>query len=227
MRFLNQMSCMCSIIPESVLLRLSHDPELSAELRQRLQESVQIDRHIRTIRQEATAVTTLMAAREAVAGLAPVTLAATPSITGYDCKHSKTLPGVPVPNPGSSTDATAKRAFDETTKVAQFYKTVFGRNSIDDLGMTLLSSIHYGVNYNNAFWNGSQMTYGDGDGSVFIDFTGGNDVIAHELTHGVTQHTLALNYANEAGGLNESLSDVFGSMFRQWQPSRTCTKQIG
>src|SRR5260370_29516264 len=61
------------------------------------------------------------------------------------------------------------------------------------------------------------MIYGDGDGSIFVDFTNGNDVIAHELTHGVTQHSLQLNYANEAGGLNESMSDCFGSMFRQWE----------
>jgi Zn-dependent metalloprotease len=86
-----------------------------------------------------------------------------------------------------------------------------------------MSSIHYGVKYNNAFWNGSQMTYGDGDGAVFIDFTRGNDVMAHELTHGVTQYTLGLVYANEAGGLNESMSDVFGSMFRQWEASQDVT----
>ena len=76
--------------------------------------------------------------------------------------------------------------------------------------MTLVSSLHYGVNYNNAFWNGTQMTYGDGDGSIFLDFSKGNDVIGHELTHGVTQHSLQLNYSNEPGGLNESLSDCFG-----------------
>src|SRR5262249_54098362 len=84
-------------------------------------------------------------------------------------------------------------------------------------GMAMISSVHYGRKYNNAFWNGSQMAYGDGDQSIFIDFSKGNDVIGHELTHGVTQHSLNLNYSNEAGGLNESLSDCFGSMFRQWR----------
>ena len=97
---------------------------------------------------------------------------------------------------------------------------VFGRNSIDNAGMTLMSSVHFGVRYNNAFWNGSQMIYGDGDASIFVDFTMGNDVIGHELTHGVTQHTLQLAYANEAGGLNESMSDCFGSMFRQWEANQ-------
>ena len=61
------------------------------------------------------------------------------------------------------------------------------------------------------------MTYGDGDGQIFVDFTLGNDVIGHELTHGVTQYSAGFSYSNEAGGLNESMSDVFGSMFRQWQ----------
>jgi Zn-dependent metalloprotease len=110
-----------------------------------------------------------------------------------------------------------KRTFKETTAVAEFYRTVFKRNSVDDAGMTLLSSVHYGVDYDNAMWNGTQMVYGDGDNALFVDFTKGNDVIGHELTHGVTQHSLQLGYAGDAGGLNESLSDCFGSMFRQWQ----------
>jgi Zn-dependent metalloprotease len=65
------------------------------------------------------------------------------------------------------------------------------------------------------------MTYGDGDNHVFVDFTHGDDVIGHELTHGVTQHSLGLSYSGEAGGLNESISDVFGSMFRQWEKGQT------
>jgi len=86
--------------------------------------------------------------------------------------------------------------------------------------MTMMSSIHYDVNFNNAMWNGSQMLYGDGDGQLFVDFTNGNDVIGHELTHGVTQHGLQLTYADDAGGLNESISDCFGSMFRQWEANQ-------
>src|ERR1019366_1540761 len=150
-------------------------------------------------------------------------LAAAPIVTVYDCKHSQTLPGTPVPKPGSSTDSTAKRTFKEITSVADFYKKVFKRNSIDNAGMTMMSSIHFGVKYNNAMWNGSQMLYGDGDAAIFIDFTNGNDVIGHELTHGVTQHSLQLTYSNDAGGLNESLSDCFGSMFRQWEAKQDVT----
>ncbi|MDW6022700.1 M4 family metallopeptidase [Mesorhizobium sp. BAC0120] len=148
-------------------------------------------------------------------------LAPKPAVTVYDCQHSTSLPGTPIRNPSSSSDATAKRTFDETTAVADFFNTCFGRNSVDDHGMTLMSSIHYDVAYSNAFWNGSQMVYGDGDGQIFLDFTRSNDVIGHELTHGVTQYTAGLVYTNEAGALNESISDAFGSMFRQWQAGQT------
>jgi Zn-dependent metalloprotease len=139
----------------------------------------------------------------------------------FDCHTGTSLPGIPVPNPGSSADATAKRAYVEEEAVSKFYGDVFKRDSIDGHHLTLISSVHYGVKFNNAFWNGSQMTYGDGDGQVFVDFTLGDDVIGHELTHGVTQYSLALNYSGEAGGLNESMSDVFGSMFRQWEKNQT------
>src|SRR5207253_1175047 len=94
-----------------------------------------------------------------------------PAIPVYDCHHHNTLPGAPVTNPGTSADPTCKQAFTETTSVAKFYQSVFGRNSVDNAGMALISSVHYSVQYNNAFWNGSQMTYGDGDGNIFIDFT--------------------------------------------------------
>ena len=135
-----------------------------------------------------------------------------------DClrlQEHQTLPGTPVSK--ASKDPTAKRTFVETAAVAKFYKKIFGRNSIDNAGMTLMSSIHFGTRFNNAMWDGFQMIYGDGDGQLFVDFTKSNDVIAHELTHGVTQHTLQLAYSGDAGGLNESMSDCFGSMFRQWR----------
>jgi Zn-dependent metalloprotease len=153
-----------------------------------------------------------------------VTLAAAPSVTVYDCKHTQTLPGTPIPKPKTSSDGSVKRTFNQTAKVAKFYQQVFNRNSIDDHGMTMMSSVHFGEKYNNAMWNGSQMIYGDGDGSIFVDFTRGNDVIGHELTHGVTQHSLQLVYSGDAGGLNESVSDCFGSMFRQWEAKQDVKK---
>jgi Zn-dependent metalloprotease len=209
--------CHCFIIPPDVLKRLSEDPDLTDEERQRYAEMVRLERYLRRSR----ALNTPAAALAARSLSAQKAVAAKPSITVYDCRHGTTLPGAPVSKPGSATDATAQRAFNETTAVAEFLRTAFGRNSVDNLGMTLQSSIHYGVKYNNAFWNGTQMTYGDGDGSIFLDFTASTDVIAHELAHGLTQFTARLGYTNEAGGLNESVSDVFGSMFRQWRRQQT------
>jgi Zn-dependent metalloprotease len=211
------MCCFCQIVPAKVLKRLSADRTLSDEQRSGFADTMKIDAELRKLRTQAAKLTRVTSAIAGPAALAAAAVAPAPAITVFDCNHGQTLPGGQVSNPATSTDATGKAAFVETTAVAAFYSQVFGRNSIDGAGMTMISSIHYGTNYNNAFWNGSQMTYGDGDGSIFIDFTGGNDVIAHELTHGVTQHSLQLTYVNEAGGLNESLSDCFGSMFRQWQ----------
>ncbi|SEO16433.1 M4 family metallopeptidase [Bradyrhizobium sp. OK095] len=214
------MPCTCCIIPNDVLTRLSQDKKLSAPLRKQLVDTVQISHELREMRTQAGRLTSVAAAR--AGGM--ITLAAAPSVTVYDCKHTQTLPGTPIPKPKTSSDGSVKRTFNQTSKVAKFYQQVFNRNSIDDHGMTMMSSVHFGDKYNNAMWNGSQMIYGDGDGSIFVDFTRGNDVIGHELTHGVTQHSLQLAYSGDAGGLNESISDCFGSMFRQWEAKQDVKK---
>ncbi len=215
------MCCICHIVPTKALKRFENDRSLSTAQRKNFGDTIKIDAELRKLRAQAgrlTRVATSISAPLAVAAVAA------PTVPVYDCNHVQTLPGAMIANPANSADPTAKRAFGETTAVAAFYLQVFGRNSIDGTGMSMVSSIHYGAGYNNAFWNGSQMTYGDGDGSIFVDFTKGNDVIGHELTHGVTQHSLQLNYINEAGGLNESLSDCFGSMFRQWEAKQNVTQ---
>ena len=81
--------------------------------------------------------------------------------------------------------------------------------------MPLNSYVHYASKYNNAFWDGSKMTYGDGDGKIFGRFTIAIDVVGHELTHGVTENTAGLQYRGQPGALNESMSDVFGSLVKQ------------
>src|SRR5262249_52781956 len=98
-----------------------------------------------------------------------------------------------------------------------------GRDSVGGNGIELISSLHYGVGYDNAFWNGGQMVYGDGSGRIFIEggLTKSIDVIAHELTHGVTQFTAGLEYHTQPGALNESFSDVFGSLVKQYSLSQT------
>ncbi len=162
------MCFMCQIVPADVLKRLSRDRTLSAEQRKNFADTVKIDAELRRLRTQAGKLTRVAGL---IAAAAPPTVAPAPAITVFNCNHGQTLPGAQILNPATSPDVTAKHVFSETTSVAAFYSQLFGRNSIDGAGMTMISSIHYGVNYNNAFWNGSQMTYGDGDGSIFVDFS--------------------------------------------------------
>lgn len=144
----------------------------------------------------------------------------------YDARHKTSQPGKLVKDMTSkkttqSSDVTVNRAFDTTKKTYDFYLNVFNRNSIDGKGMQLISTVHYDRNYDNAFWDGEQMVYGDGDQTIFADFTLDLDVPAHEMTHGITERTLGLEYENQSGALNESISDVFGSMIKQYSLKQT------
>jgi Zn-dependent metalloprotease len=143
--------------------------------------------------------------------------------TVYDAKGAPYLPGIIVKTEGSpkSKDIAVNEAYDGAGATYDFYSQIFGRNSIDDLGMRLDSTVHYGQKYDNAFWNGMQMVYGDGDGVIFQRFTKSLDVIAHELTHGITQYEANLLYYGQSGALNESMSDVFGIMVKQWVLKQT------
>ena len=98
-----------------------------------------------------------------------------------------------------------------------FFKETYGRDSLDGKGFQLHSSVHYGRHYDNAFWNGTQMVYGDGDGDLFDRFTKCLDIIGHELTHGIVQFEANLAYEGQAGALNESFADVFGSLVKQYK----------
>ncbi len=120
-------------------------------------------------------------------------------------------------------------------KTFDYYSSVHGRNGIDgnygpgttaaaaNSGISLLvSRVHFGSGYNNAFWNGSNMTYGDGDGSTFTPLTT-IDICGHEMTHGVTERTANLTYAKESGALNEAMSDIMGSMVELYSKGGTVT----
>ena len=137
--------------------------------------------------------------------------------TIYDARKSEELPGVLVRGEGdpATKDPAVNEAYDGAGATYDLYQKVFERNSIDDRGMRLDSTVHYGRKYDNAFWDGRQMVYGDGDGQLFNRFTKALDVIGHELTHGVTQYEAGLVYSGQPGALNESLSDVFGSLVKQ------------
>ncbi|MFD4705339.1 M4 family metallopeptidase [Gottfriedia sp. NPDC058432] len=134
----------------------------------------------------------------------------------YDAANKTRLAGTLWTSPdnllNSTYDAAAVDAHYFAGLTFDYYKNVFGRNSYDTKGGALKSSVHYGRNYNNAFWNGTQMVYGDGDGTTFIPLSGGIDVVAHELTHAVTEKSSNLTYQNESGALNEAISDIFGTL---------------
>ena len=113
-------------------------------------------------------------------------------------------------------DTAVSEAYDGLGDTWQLWRGAYGRNSLDDRGLPLLATVHYGRRYDNAFWDGTRMVFGDGDGVVFLGFTRSLDVIGHELAHGVTQYTSGLNYQGQSGALNESVSDVFGVLVTQY-----------
>ena len=145
----------------------------------------------------------------------------------YDAKHKRLspslLPGTLIRDEGqaATADSSVNQAYDGLGATYDFYKNVFGRNSIDGHGMRLVATVHFSKRFNNAFWNGKQMIFGDGDNVVFVDFTRSLDVIGHELTHGVTDFASGLEYHNQSGALNESMSDVFGSLVKQYTKKQT------
>jgi Zn-dependent metalloprotease len=136
----------------------------------------------------------------------------------YDARHATQLPGAFVRDERGprSADPAVERAFAGVSATCGFFKARFGRNALDGKGAGIDSTVHYSVRFDNAFWNGRQMVYGDGDGVLFKDFTSCLDVIAHELAHGVTSYEADLDYHGQPGALNESMSDVFGILVKQW-----------
>jgi Zn-dependent metalloprotease len=144
----------------------------------------------------------------------------------YDARHRQSLPGKLVMNEktSSSSDVEVTEAFDGAGKTWDFFSIVYARNSIDGKGLRLNSTVHYGKRFENAFWNGRQIVYGDGDGKLFNRFTAALDVIGHELTHGVTQYTAGLAYTGQTGALNEHISDVFGILVKQYALAQTAAQ---
>jgi Zn-dependent metalloprotease len=118
-------------------------------------------------------------------------------------------------------DASANKAYDNAGIVREYYKTKLNWFSVDNLGMNLIMNIHFDNQYNNAFWDGDEMTFGDGDGVIFTNFVNSLDVTAHELTHGVVQFTAGLKYKSQPGALNEHYADVFGSVIKQFSLGQT------
>ena len=151
---------------------------------------------------------------EAAAGLSRVI---------YSADNGGSLPGRQLRGEGGAPtgDPAADEAYDGAGATYSLFSEIFNRDSIDGNGLRLDSTVHYRTGYDNAFWNGRQMVYGDGDEDLpesqrlFNRFTIAVDIIGHELAHGVTQHTANLIYQGQSGALNESMSDVFGALVKQ------------
>ncbi len=134
-----------------------------------------------------------------------------------DAGGREELPGALVRREGAppTGDAAADEAYDGLGATYRLFSEEYGRSSVDGAGRPLEATVHYGANYDNAFWDGERMVFGDGDGEVFGRFTASLTVISHELTHGFTQYSTNLEYQGQSGALNESLSDVFGVLVEQ------------
>ena len=193
-----------------------------------------------TIEQHEKAMQTIVATeqlrgrRHGIASVNAFSMVMTANLIGkkrtiYDAKSGTTLPGIVVRGEGDPpvADQSVNEAYDGSGITYDLFSEIYGRNSIDNKGMGLDSTVHYQKSYDNAFWDGRQMVYGDGDEDLpesqrlFNRFTSAIDVIAHELTHGVTQDEANLAYWDQSGALNESFSDVFGSLVKQYNLKQT------
>jgi hypothetical protein len=191
----------CQIVPPFLLDRIANDhPDLTASYHGR--RTLEIDADLRTRR--TTATTSRPAAGEG-------------AFSVHTADHGSTLPGRLVRAAGAA--ATGDPAVDEAYVGVEaslaLFREVYGRDSFDDKGAPVLATVHYEQGYDNAFWDGTQLVFGDGDGKVFDRLTKPVDVLAHELSHAVTQYTADLAYEGQSGALNESVSDVFGSCLKQ------------
>ncbi|GGR30871.1 M4 family metallopeptidase [Streptomyces roseolus] len=196
----------CTIVPPHLLEHLANsaNPAVAAAAR-------------RTLIADTSARAARVLPRAAVAPADPTAEPAAPRRTVYDAQRRTELPGVKVRDEGeeATADATVNRAYAGLGATFALFRDAFGRDSMDGAGLPLLATVHYDEKYGNAFWNGEQMVFGDGDDEIFLDFTLPVDVIAHELAHGFTQYTANLEYFSQSGALNESVSDVFGSLVKQ------------
>lgn len=186
----------CFVIPDSLLKRLGD------------KVSILISNRIRARRNRVRRFLSGLFKKELVQ---PATLSLV-----HDCRNGTTLPGDFVQAGTRLESFESQTARDSSKIIDLFYDNVLNRNSIDDNNMNLVSSVHYDKNYNNAFWNGEQMVYGDGDGKFFTALCGDLSVCGHEISHGVIERTAGLVYFFEPGAANESYADKLGIAIEQW-----------
>ena len=212
---LKQSSSIHYIIPPYTLAALIQKNEEKVNTFKSKVTNLTIDEQIRSRRK---VFSTLSNEGRKIFAIAPVKDSpVTPDREIYSANHQQTQPGTLVRKEGQApvADEDVNNAYAAAGYTWSFYYEVFGRNSIDNKGLKLIQTVHYGDKYDNAFWDGQQMIFGYGDGTIFASFTRDIDVIGHELTHGVVQYECNLNYQDQSGALNESLADVFGIMIKQ------------
>ncbi len=221
----------CTIVPPYLLRRIARDDDhQAAASARRTIERDAVVRDRRTTVAERTGrhpkgllpSDLVRRARELQPGEAPevaVALPVQPQRAVHDAKHDTELPGVLVRAEGDGPvdDIAVNETYDALGATWNLLWKAYRRNSLDGKGLALVATVHYDERYDNAFWDGAQMVFGDGDGVYFDGFTSSVDVVGHELAHGLTQYTAGLTYVAQPGALGESVSDVFGSLTKQMQ----------
>lgn len=209
------------IVPPYLLDRLARTGD--ERVRHTALDTLAFDHRFRLTRAEAAARSGGATARTITFGR----IGGHPNRTIYDQRHSTDqTPGVAMRAEGQPAvdDKSVNQAYDGLGATYDFYWTTFERDSIDGQGLPMLGGVHFGTDYDNAFWDGRYMFFGDGDSQMLTDTTAGIDVIGHELTHGVTQNEANLTYSGQSGALNESISDVFGIMVMDRKLDRDVTQ---
>ena len=206
----------CSFIPPYLLRRLARTT-VAGRASTVGEHTLELDRVLRSRREDPPPSLAPAAgdAERAAAGAAGRLV--------HTASNTETLPGLLVRTDGdpATGDLAVDEAFDSSGQVIELFAARFGRRSMDGRGSPVTMTVHFGVDYDNAFWDGTQLVFGDGDGVIFERFTKPMDVMAHEFTHGVTQFTAGLAYVGQSGALNESVSDVFAAMTKQLARSET------
>ena len=217
--------CICFALPSRLLRRIAE--KAGGEDRARLLDHIEHSSQLRGARASKAAE---VAARPGAS--------AHPSLdwhrSVFDSHGTKSLPGSPVRVEGGepAVDVAVNQAYDNVGITLEFFAKVFSRKSLDNRAMRVDSSVHYGKGFVNAMWTGKEMLFGDGDGTNILGFSQSLDIVAHELSHGVTQHAIAgglgevhmngrTELKGQAGALNESLSDVFATMAKQWHAKQS------
>jgi len=212
--------CTCMYVPSHVLGKIAKQKD-NGEARAAAQASEKQSKYSRARRAELPVSMVDLTQGRAAA----VAMAAGATAPGhghgdrevYDCQHQWVQRVQLVRDEGGpATGDSDVDTVHDFAGVVRGYFAELQRNSIDDAGMDIVLNVHFGQNYMNAFWDGDEMTFGDGDGQIFTSFAQSLDVVAHELAHGVTQFTANLDYYSQSGALNEHFSDVFGSAITQY-----------